>query len=373
MKRETSIDITRRLIAHVLADTTDLAAEPWAEPAANFLDADRWAREREQFFRNTPLVIGFAGELSEPGSFLTTDVLDVPVLVVRDKAGELRAFINACAHRGAQVATGCGKAARLVCGFHGWSYSLDGQLVGRGRREAFEPDVASTSLQQLPVSESAGLIVIGLRPEMGQLRVAHALDDIAGEIEDYGFDQMALVGNDRFDVAANWKLVVNLSHEGYHFQTLHRDSLGPMMTGHGVADEFGPHTRWSFPMRGIEALNEKSEGDWPALPPAATNHTFFPGTVVVASAGGAQMIRTEPGVSPGTSVVYMSSVGRVGGDDEANRGAYELGRNIFETEDLPAAEECQRGIEAAKRPVVAGRNEPVVQMWQRRWSEMLDY
>lgn len=383
MDRESSLAITKRLIEHVVADTTDLADAPMVEPAEIFLDRDRWEREREQFFFNTPQVIGFAGEVAAPGSFMTAEVMGVPVVVVRDTDSTLRAFLNVCSHRGARVATGCGKRKRLVCGFHGWSYELNGKLAGRGRAEAFEPEASNPSLQPLPVSDRAGLIVVGLRPGMGPLRVEHALDDIASALLGHGLEQMTLVGSDRFEVAANWKLVVNLSHEGYHFSTLHRDSLAPLMTGHGVVDEFGLHTRWAFPLRGIESLRDKDEADWPDFPRAAVNHTLFPGTVVVANEGNAQMIRVEPGEHPGSSVVYFSSVSEVSGSEvsgdaeeneisEAALAIYEFGRNIFASEDLPISEQCQRGIEASGRPVIIGRNEPVVQMWQRRWSEELE-
>lgn len=371
MDRESSIDITRRLIAHVTKDTTDLAEAPRIEPAECFLDPERWRREREQFYFDTPQVIGFAGQIAEPGSFVTALVMEVPVVVTRDAEGVLRAFHNVCAHRGARVATGCGKQKRLTCRFHGWAYRLDGTLAGRGRSSAFEPDLTSTSLQQLPVSDRGGVIVVGLRPEMGQLRVEHFLDDIAPALDGLGLEQMRFVASDRFEVAANWKLVVNLSHEGYHFSTLHRDSLAPMMTGHGVVDEFGLHTRWAFPLRGIEKLQEKAEADWPDFPPAAVNHTIFPGTVIVANQGNAQMIRVEPGSEPGNSTVNFSSVAEGREVSDAARATYEFGRNIFEQEDLPISVECQRGIEAGKRPVVIGRNEPVVQLWHRHWENEL--
>jgi phenylpropionate dioxygenase-like ring-hydroxylating dioxygenase large terminal subunit len=378
MDRATSIDITKRLIAHVTADTTDLADAPRVEPAECFLDRERWERERDQFFLDTPQVIGFAGQISEPGSFMTAEVMGVPVLITRDKEGMLRAFLNVCAHRGARIASGCGKKSRLTCRFHGWTYGLDGTLAGRGRQSAFEPDLATTSLQQLPVSDRTGLIVVGLRPEMGQLRVEHFLVDIAPALEGLDLAEMAFVASDRFEVAANWKLVVNLSHEGYHFATLHRDSLASMMTGHGVVDVFGLHTRWAFPLRGIESLREKDEADWPNFPPAAVNHTIFPGTVIVANDGNAQMIRVEPSDKPGSSVVYFSSVVSTdsssdaeGGVSDAARATYEFGRSIFEREDLPISVECQQGIDAGKRPIVVGRNEPVVQLWHQHWEDEL--
>lgn len=377
MDPEIAHPIIRRLIDHVKADTTDLAPAPRSEPAEFFLDPERHALEREQFFFDTPQPVGFAGQVAEPGCFFASEVVGVPIVVVRDHDGVLRAFLNVCTHRGARVAKGCGKARRLVCGFHGWSYALDGTLAGRARAQDFEPDVAHTGLQPLPVADCAGIVMVGLRPAMGALRVEHALDEIAPQLEALALGPMQLVGSDRFEVEANWKLVVNLSHEGYHFQTLHGKSLAPMMTGHAVADEFGIHTRWAFPMRGIEALAEKDPADWPAFPPVAMNHTLFPGTVIVANAGGAQMIRVEPGESPGHAVVHFSSVAEIDANDEAGSRAgheelYAFGKAIFETEDLPAAAECQRGIESRKAPVVVGRNEPVVQWWHARWLAELE-
>lgn len=372
MNRPLAIALTRRLVDHVRADTTDLAPDPWVEPALNFLDESRWQRERERLFLDTPQPIGFAGEVAKPGSILICSVMGVPIVVTRDHDGVLRAFRNTCAHRGAQVAHGCGPQARLVCRFHGWSYGLDGKLAGRGRREAFEPDRADTNLQPLPISEGGGLLVVGAHPEMRADRVDAALDEIATQFEGLGFEQMRRIGAKRIEVAANWKLVVSLSHEGYHFQTLHPESLAPIMTGHTVVDEFGRHTRWAFPMRGIEALAEKPEADWPSRPAAALVHTLHPGTVVVANQGNAQMIRVEPGDHPGASVVHFSSVAD---PDEAlaeSLATYESGLAIFETEDLPMAIESQRGIESGRRPVVFGRNEPVVQLWHRRWLEALE-
>jgi len=376
MNRERCNSITRRLIDHVCNDTTDLVDEPWIEPAEHFIDQERFEAEREQFFLDTPQVIGFACQVAEPGSYFTADVAGMPVVVTRDGDGVLRAFLNVCTHRGAKVASGCGKQQRLVCHFHGWSYGLDGRLVARGRAADFEPDAIDTALQPLPVSDNAGLLVAGLRPGIGPLRVQHFLDDMAPDLAGLGLEKMVHVGSDRFEVEANWKLVVNLSHEGYHFQTLHRDSLAPMMTGHCVYDEFGLHTRWAFPLRGIETLREKKEADWPAFPPAAMNHTLFPGTVVVVNHGNAQMIRVEPGHEPGASIVHFSSVALSQEDrsraEEGARATHEFGRRIFETEDLPAAVECQRGIESGRRPVVVGRNEPVVQIWHRRWRDELE-
>ena len=71
-----------------------------------------------------------ARALAGPGTYLTVDLCGTPVVVTRDRAGQVHAFLNACRHRGVRVVDGCGAARRLTCPFHAWSYDLEGTLVG---------------------------------------------------------------------------------------------------------------------------------------------------------------------------------------------------------------------------------------------------
>lgn len=371
MNRQSSLALTRRLIDRITTDTTDESAEPQTEAASIFLDQDLWLREQEQFFYKTPQVVAFAGELSQPNSYLCTEVLDVPVVVTRAEDGELRAFINACGHRGARVASGSGVRKRLTCSFHGWSYQLNGSLGGRPKEDAFNAIDEQAGLVELPVSDRSGLVVVGIRPDVDKNRVDHALDELIPAFEGFAFDKVHTVATGRLEVDANWKLVTNLSHESYHFSTLHRDSLAPFMTSHAVVDTFGPHSRWAFPMKGLEALADVDESQWPDRPAFTMNHTVFPGTVIVVSQRDAQMIRVEPGRHPGHSVIHYSGVCDDPATIEESRKAYEFGGKIFETEDLLAAAQCQQGLAAGQPTIVVGRNEPVVQFWHRLWRELL--
>jgi phenylpropionate dioxygenase-like ring-hydroxylating dioxygenase large terminal subunit len=371
------LELLEKLVNHVHQNTMDKSEAVHIEPATSFLDQNQWQQEKEQFFLGTPQVVGFSGELC-PGSYLATETAGVPVVITRDLDGSLNAFINACSHRGARVASGCGTAKRLNCGFHGWSFALDGSLAGRPRDKDFEPACESDNLTRLPVSENHGVLVVGPRPDIPQAKVDEFLDDIGEALDEYPLHSMHSLETRRLDVKANWKLVTHLSHESYHFACLHRDSLAPVMTDHAVVETWGKHSRWAFPMKGIGELAEKDRSEWPTLFPGVVNHTLFPGTILVANPEDAQLIRTEPGASPGETVVYYTGAFYVpeGEDPEKRReaalNAYNFGGDIFSKEDVVAAEQCQQGIATRQQPVSAGRNEPVVSHWFRLWQETLE-
>ena len=373
MDAEETRRLIGRLVERAVEGSLDLAPEPMVEDVAEFLDPERFERERRQFFVDTPQVVGFAGELREPGRYLAVEVVGVPIVVTRTTQGELRAFVNACAHRGAQVAHGQGASQRLTCGFHGWTYSLEGRLVGRRADDCFEPVGEGCNLVRLPVSDRSGLLVVGVHPGITQAQVDGHLADIEAQFAGFGFDALHPLETRRFEVAANWKLIAALSFESYHFLTLHRDTVGTLFRGDSVADEFGPrNSRWAFALKGTEALAQVDPADWPTEVPGAINHCLFPGTVVITSPSGAQIIRSEPGPTVGQSIVHYHGAFADPAHRKAAQGAYDFGGNAFEHEDLVAAVQCQRGLAAAGGTIQIGRNEPMVQFWHRVWREQLD-
>src|SRR5690606_3783933 len=105
------------------------------------------AREKEVLFLKEWLCVGRVEEFPGPGAYQTRRAPGEPVIVLRDPAGELRAFSNICAHRGVEVATGSGTVKELSCPYHGWAYGLDGRLIGAPyMREAEEFDVRNCQL-----------------------------------------------------------------------------------------------------------------------------------------------------------------------------------------------------------------------------------
>ena len=107
-------------------------------PASWYTDARVLEEERLRVFGRTWQLAGRAEQVSEPGQFFTASVGGEPVVVVRDAGGRLRAFSNVCRHRAGPVAAGEGRCKSFRCGYHGWTYGLDGRLLGAREFEGVE-------------------------------------------------------------------------------------------------------------------------------------------------------------------------------------------------------------------------------------------
>src|SRR5262249_38850931 len=129
MERAEQIALLETLLTYVETSTTALAPAPWRNETVAYTDPERFGREVEVLFRRHPLLVALSCELPQPGDWRSDDYTGVPILLVRDRRGTARAFLNVCRHRGAKVAQGCGNAKAFACPYHAWSYDLSGRLT----------------------------------------------------------------------------------------------------------------------------------------------------------------------------------------------------------------------------------------------------
>jgi choline monooxygenase len=198
-----------------LARGATLPAEWYADPAVLRL-------EQERIFARVWQYGGRADLVAEPGSFLTTFVGHVPIVVVRDREGELRGFVNVCRHRGHLVADGAGSRNSLQCRYHAWTYDLDGSLrtAPRSEREpGFDPDAYSL----LPVSVEAWGPLVFVNPDPEATPLADALGPLPAHLADGGLDVARLRHWERveWEVASNWKIAMENYLECYHCPVAH--------------------------------------------------------------------------------------------------------------------------------------------------------
>jgi phenylpropionate dioxygenase-like ring-hydroxylating dioxygenase large terminal subunit len=204
----------------------DVAA-PEHEPLSAALEPNLYLEpeivrlEQEAIFERTWQLAGHVSDLREPGSYLTADVVDQPVLVVRDDDGVVRAFRNVCRHRGSRLLSGsgqCGKAIR--CLYHGWTYRTDGTLIGVPEgREIEGLDKSRLGLHQVRAEEFCGLIFVNLDP--GAEPLGERLSGLAERLRPYQLDRLERFGKGGDVQPANWKVVVENYIEGYHIPIAH--------------------------------------------------------------------------------------------------------------------------------------------------------
>jgi choline monooxygenase len=183
-----------------------------------YTDAEILRREQELIFRHAWQYAGPAEHVAEPRTFLTCRAGDVPVVVVRDVDGEMRAFVNVCRHRGSIVAEGQGQRATLQCSYHAWTYGLDGTLKAAprsGREPGFDP----SGLSLLPVAVDGWGPFVFVNPDVN----APPLADTLGRLPEIAPDVTSLRFHHRteFELAANWKIACENFLECYHCPVAH--------------------------------------------------------------------------------------------------------------------------------------------------------
>jgi len=184
-----------------------------------------YRREIERIFMRHWQFVGRAEQLAAPGDYFCHDGPAGPVILLRDREGQIRAYANTCRHRGSRLLSGNGSCRRIVCPYHSWSYGLDGRLVGApGMQHARNFDNADFPLLELAADTWEGFVFIhpGGEPEPLSAHLGNMMQKFAG----HRCGEMRLAGRLEFDIAANWKLLAENALEAYHTGSVHRDTLG---------------------------------------------------------------------------------------------------------------------------------------------------
>ncbi len=198
--------------------------EARAMSAAYYTSLDFLEVEREELFRKQWICIGHVGEVPNPGDYFTTELVNEQLLVVRSPGGMVRVLSNVCRHRGNVIARGAGHAARFACGYHAWTYSLDGQLL---RAPLIEDnghfDKRNCHLPQFASETWQGFIFVNLDGTAEPL--APALAATEPYIRNYHpVDRHFLFGAEE-TWNTNWKCLVENFMEGYHLSPTHASTL----------------------------------------------------------------------------------------------------------------------------------------------------
>jgi glycine betaine catabolism A len=235
-------------------------------PARAFVDDAVFAFEEQAIFGRSWICVGREDEVALPGEWLRESVAGEPLLVVRGPDLRLRAFFDVCRHRGASLVgrSPCGRAARLECPYHGWTYELDGRLA----LAPFTPpgfERAEHGLRQARVDLWRGFVFVCLDPQ------APALSQWLGEtppwLTEEVLDALRRGRRTTYEVKANWKLLVENFQESHHFPRVHRalEHLTPTRDAHSWLTE-GPWLGGTMDLENAETVSlDGSRHDRPLL------------------------------------------------------------------------------------------------------------
>ena len=318
-------------------------------PAANYVDAARFAAELKAVFRKVPVLAGPSAMLSKPREYLSIDITGMPVLLTRTKEGSVHAFANVCRHRGMKLCLSHDPvgAPRIVCPYHAWTYDLDGRLVGLPRSEIF-PGLSKQELGlvKLPCVEAGGLIWVGLDPEQSPDFLS-VQGELAADFDAFNMKNLFLFDKVTFKVNANWKLIMDSMLDSYHVTRLHKDSLASFgVDSENMIDRIGPHIR-NAAHRGNFDREKISDRHGEMRQMMVFSYIPFPNGIIVVSPHYISLGVVRPVAIDRTEVDYYQLYDRPPCDERIAgkmRQAFDLMEQVFAKEDYWAAEMCDQGL-----------------------------
>jgi phenylpropionate dioxygenase-like ring-hydroxylating dioxygenase large terminal subunit len=339
-------EVVQRIFDHIDNATTDKGNQSWKEPVDNYRSKARLEAELK-ILQSRTIVFCPSSALAKPGDYVARDVAGIPLIAVRGLDGEVRAFRNACRHRGVQLANGHGCARALICPYHGWAYSLDGSLKSIPHENGF-PDVdkATRGLVAVACLQSNGLVFINQNP---LANIEHEVLSVPKLLPD-GY---RLLNSSQQIVKANWKLHLESSLEGYHIRQTHKTTFFPVQYDNlTVVEAFGENSRVAFPYQSIEGLRHKKQTDISVDGRLTYVYHLFPNVVISTFPGCMQVVVLEP-IDESTTRQHSYLVS----DIDENQTA--LLDGVFEGQKFAAkgAIEDLQIVQSAQRGLLSGANE----------------
>jgi choline monooxygenase len=252
-----------------------LASRFYTDPA--ILDV-----EKAQIFRRTWQLVGTldqpCGEangvkktIADPECFFTVEVTGEPVVIVRDKQGTLRAFSNVCRHRAGPIALGSGCKRVLQCSYHGWTYTLDGRLIGTPDVDGVEFfDRSTMGMVPLRVESWEQFLFVNFDKEAEPLSVY--LGDIPERSRGFQYRGLRLVERRDYIIHCNWKVYVDNYLEGYHIPIAHPGLMREIDYSQYHTETFRYHSQQFAPIR---AMKPEESGERFYAPSSDTKEALY--------------------------------------------------------------------------------------------------
>lgn len=361
--------VAERILRHVTEKTTDVGSEVWREPVENYRSPERFAREL-RLLRRVPVPFCPSAALAETGSYLARSAAGIPIVAVRGEDGRVRAFRNACRHRGTPVASGSGCARAFVCPYHAWTYRLDGGLEHVPHEEGFPGlDKAAHGLVPVEATERLGIVFVTQDPSP---ECEAPWDDMPELIAP---DQQLIDTHDN-DVEVNWKVSLEGSIEGYHIRSTHPTSFYPYGYDNLNVIEFsGRNSRVTYPFRRIEKLADVPASERRVEGRLTYVYHLFPNALVTVLSNHTNLVVLEP-VAPNRTRMLAWALTNVAGNAEAIEAAKRDANFVNQTgaaEDLAVVTGIQSSIDSGANDFFTfGHFEPAIVHFHRQLGAALE-
>lgn len=232
-------------------------------PAWCYTSQEFYQREVERIWRKLWNFVGSADQIANPGDYFTLNFTGVPLIILRDQDGVIRAFANTCRHRGSELLEGKGNCKLIVCPYHSWTFELNGNLRGAPEMEktiGFEK--ADYGLRPIKVDTWGGFLFVNFDDNCPPLK--QHLGGLPEKLAPYGLEDMALVRRKTYEIDCNWKLFVENAKESYHIGTVHRSTINKYASaksaGYWVEEPTGDYVVTFAKHEGSMALLKEAKG-----------------------------------------------------------------------------------------------------------------
>jgi choline monooxygenase len=296
--------------------------------------------ERTALFAGSWQLAASDDELPDPGCYATTTIAGMPVLVVRDTAGEVRAFHNVCRHRGIVLVEGAGRLGRfLTCPYHQWSYGLDGSLVRVPQADGQFEGVDLSCLGLAPVTCVTWHGHVFVRVSSSAAPFEEAWAGLDERLEHLVVGPLVQVARADYTAACNWKFLIENHIDVYHLWYLHNKTLSGYDHNSYRWESFGRNW-WSYEPR-------KDRSGAPKVPEALAwlpeedrlsigAHLLFPNLMIVNTGEYFATYDATP-IAPGRTSITLRVRANAGADAEP----LVRGIRAFMAEDIMACERLQ--------------------------------
>ncbi len=201
----------------------DLAANSTL-PARYYYEPEIYAQEETRIFQRNWFCVGRGSDVPKAGDYIVRRVGGESVIVLRGEDGVVRAFFNVCPHRGNRLCPndhGHLKGRSVICGYHGWTFALDGRLVGTPKMAATEGfDRGAYGMRGMAVHEWEGFVFVNMDEKPAPPFVPN-LGNIGARLHAYNMGKLVAAHRKSYDAKANWKLVVENFTECFHCPSVH--------------------------------------------------------------------------------------------------------------------------------------------------------